>query len=53
MNTNDPQFWMMISLIVIAISFIVMAIAVSMIALIIKKLVETVQPTRIKSRTFA
>ena len=43
MNTNEPQFWMMISLFVIAISFIVMAIAVSIMALIIKKLVETVR----------
>ena len=42
MNTSDPQFWMMISSIVIAICFIVMAIALIAIAIIIKKVINTV-----------
>jgi len=35
MNANDPQFWMMISSIVIAVCFIVMAIALIAIAVIV------------------
>ena len=42
MNANEPQFWMMISSIVIAICFIVMAIALIVIAVIIKRIVATV-----------
>ncbi len=43
MNTNEPQFWMMIASIVIAVCFIVMAIALIAIALIVKKIVNTVE----------
>ena len=43
MNTNDPQFWMMISSIVIAICFIVMAIALIAIAVIVRRVVATVK----------
>lgn len=42
MNVNEPQFWMMISSIVIAICFIVMAIALIAIAVIVKRVVRTV-----------
>jgi uncharacterized protein YoxC len=42
MNVNDPQFWMMIASIVIAISFIVIALTVIFIALLIRKTVQTV-----------
>ncbi|MBS1794282.1 MAG: hypothetical protein JSS81_10530 [Acidobacteria bacterium] len=42
MNASDPQFWMMISSIVIAICFIVMAVALIAIAVIVKKVVGTV-----------
>ncbi len=42
MNVNDPQFWMMIASIVIAICFIVMAIALIAIAIIIRKVIGTV-----------
>ena len=42
MNTNEPQFWMMIASIIIAICFIVMAIALIAIAVIVKKAVGTV-----------
>lgn len=42
MNANEPQFWMMIASIVIAICFVVMAIALVAIALIVKKVVGTV-----------
>ena len=42
MNTNDPQFWQMISSIVIAISFVVMAVALLWIALTVRKVVKTV-----------
>ena len=42
MNANEPQFWMMIASIVIAVCFIVMAIALIAIAIIIKKVVNTV-----------
>jgi uncharacterized protein YoxC len=43
MNSNDPQFWMMISSIIIAICFIVMAIALIAIAITIKRVVATVK----------
>lgn len=43
MNTNEPQFWMMIASIVIAVCFIVMAIALIAIALIVRKVVNTVE----------
>ncbi len=42
MNTSEPQFWMMIASIVIAICFIVMAIALIAIAIIVKRVVNTV-----------
>lgn len=42
MNANDPQFWMMISSIVIALCFIVMAIALIAIAMIIRRVTKTV-----------
>jgi uncharacterized protein YoxC len=43
MNSSDPQFWMMVSSIVIAICFIVMAIALIAIAVIIRRVVTTVR----------
>lgn len=43
MNVNEPQFWMMIASIVIAVCFIVMAIATIAIAVIVRKVVGTVQ----------
>lgn len=43
MNANDPQFWMMISSIIIAICFIVMAIALVAIAVIVRRVVATVK----------
>lgn len=42
MNASEPQFWIMIASIVIAICFIVMAIALIAIAVIIKKVIGTV-----------
>lgn len=42
MNANDPQFWMMISSIVIAVCFIVMAIALIAIAVIVRRVAKTV-----------
>lgn len=42
MNANEPQFWMMIASIVIAVCFVVMAIALIVIAVIIKRVVATV-----------
>jgi hypothetical protein len=39
MNANEPQFWMMISSIVIAVCFIVMAIGVVAIAVIVRRVV--------------
>ncbi len=42
MNVNEPQFWMMVSSVVIAICFIVMAVALIAIALTVKKVVNTV-----------
>lgn len=49
MNANEPQFWMMIASIVIAICFIVMAIALIVIAVIIKKVVATVNEVKEKT----
>lgn len=43
MNANDPQFWMMVSSIVIAVMFIVMAIALIAIAVTVRRVVNTVQ----------
>ncbi len=43
MNTSDPQFWQMISSIVIAVCFVVMAIALLWIALTVRKVVATVK----------
>jgi uncharacterized protein YoxC len=43
MNANDPQFWMMISSIVIALMFIVMAIALVVIAMTVRRVISTVK----------
>lgn len=43
MNVNEPQFWMMISSIVIAITFIVMAISLIAIAMTVRRVVATVK----------
>ena len=43
MNSNEPQFWMMISSIVIAICFIAMAITLIAIAVIVRRVVATVK----------
>jgi len=48
MNANEPQFWMMISSIVIAVCFIVMAIVLITIAVIVRRVVNTV--TRLEKR---
>jgi uncharacterized protein YoxC len=48
MNTNDPQFWMMIASIVIAVCFIVMAIALIAVALTVRRVIGTVN--RIEQR---
>jgi uncharacterized protein YoxC len=42
MNANDPQFWMMIASIVIAVCFIVMAFALVAVALTVRKVTKTV-----------
>jgi len=42
MNSSDPQFWMMISSIIIAVCFIVMALSLIFIAIVIKRVVATV-----------
>lgn len=42
MNANDPQFWMMIASIVIAVCFIVMAISLIAIAAIVRRVIGTV-----------
>lgn len=42
MNVNEPQFWMMIASVVIAICFVVMAIALIAIALTVRKVIGTV-----------
>jgi len=43
MNTNDPQFWQMISSIVIAVSFVFMAASLIWIAVTVKRVVKTVK----------
>lgn len=42
MNANEPQFWMMIASIVIAVCFVAMAVALIAIALTVKKVIGTV-----------
>ena len=42
MNANEPQFWMMISSIVIAVCFIVMAISLIAIAVVVRRVTKTV-----------
>lgn len=42
MNTSDPQFWQMVSSIVIAVSFMFMAIALLWIAVTVRSAVKTV-----------
>ena len=42
MNSSEPQFWMMLASIVIAVCFVVMAIALILIALTVKKVIGTV-----------
>lgn len=48
MNASDPQFWMMIASIVIAVCFIVMAIALIAVALTVRRVTATVH--RIEER---
>ncbi|MBK9768191.1 MAG: hypothetical protein IPP63_14875 [Chloracidobacterium sp.] len=43
MNPNEPQFWMMIASIIIAICFIVMAFALIAIAVTVRRVVATVK----------
>ena len=43
MNTSDPQFWQMVSSIVIAVCFIVMAVALIWIAITVRRVVATVK----------
>lgn len=43
MNANDPQFWMMISSIVIAAMFVVMAVALVAIAVTVRRVISTVK----------
>src|SRR6476620_6165776 len=43
MNANEPQFWMMISSIIIAVCFIVMAISLITIVVIFRRVVATVK----------
>jgi hypothetical protein len=42
MNTSEPQFWMMVASILIAVCFVVMAIATVAIAVIVSRVVATV-----------
>ncbi|MBX3245379.1 MAG: hypothetical protein KF685_13085 [Acidobacteria bacterium] len=42
MNVNEPQFWMMIASIIIAVCFVVMAIAMVAIAMVVKRVIGTV-----------
>ena len=42
MNASEPQFWMMVASIVIAVCFVVMAIATVAIAVIVRRVVSTV-----------
>lgn len=48
MNANEPQFWMMIASVIIAVCFVVMAAALISIAIIVKKIVGTV--TRVEEK---
>lgn len=43
MNASEPQFWMMIASIVIAVCFVVMAVSLIAIALIVRRVVATVK----------
>lgn len=43
MNANEPQFWMMVASVIIAICFVVMAIALIYAAVVIKRITGTVQ----------
>jgi hypothetical protein len=43
MNTADPQFWMMVSSIIIAVCFIVMAVGLLWIAVTVRRIVATVK----------
>lgn len=43
MNANDPQFWMMIASIVIAVCFVVMAITLIVMAIVVRRVVATVK----------
>lgn len=43
MNTSDPQFWQMVSSIIIAVCFVFMAIAFLWIAVTVRKVVATVK----------
>jgi uncharacterized protein YoxC len=43
MNATEPQFWMMIASIVIAICFVVMAIAMIAVAVTVRRVTKTVQ----------
>jgi len=43
MNSGDPQFWMMVSSMVIAVTFVVMAIALIVIAAAVRRVVRTVK----------
>lgn len=43
MNANEPQFWMMVASVIIAICFIVMAIALIYAAVVIKRIAGTVK----------
>src|SRR6476659_4857512 len=43
MNTTDPQFWMMMSSIVIAVCFVVMAITLIVMAIVVRRVVATVK----------
>ncbi|MBX3289078.1 MAG: hypothetical protein KF855_06990 [Acidobacteria bacterium] len=42
MNANEPQFWMMIASIIIAVCFIAMAVAMIAIAIIVRRVIGTV-----------
>ena len=42
MNSNDPQFWMMVSSIVTAVCFIIMAITLIAVAVTVRRVVKTV-----------
>ena len=48
MNVNEPQFWMMVASIIIAVCFVVMAFSMIAIALIVRKVIGTVN--RIEER---